>query len=63
MHPSLKFMKSVPNYASTADDATYFKMVQRVKNAPLNVMGSPYLGTELNMKWPDARLLAFLTER
>ena len=30
---SFKFMKSAPNSASDADDATKFKMVQRVKNA------------------------------
>ena len=59
---SFKFMKSAPNSASDADDATKFKMVQRVKNASLSVMGSPSLVTELRNKWPDARLMEFLAE-
>ena len=60
---SLIFMKSAPNSVSDDDDATNFKMVQRVKNAPLSVMGSPSLGTEPREKWTDARLLAFFVER
>ena len=56
-------MNSEPNSASTADDATNFKMVQRVNITPLSVMGSPSLGTELGKKWPDARLLELFTDR
>ena len=63
MRPSFTFMNRLPNSASSADDATNFKMVQRVKIAPLNVMVSPSLGTEPRKKWPDARILAFLEER
>ena len=60
--PSFTFMKSAPNSASAADDATDFKMVQKVKITPLSVMGSPSLGTESRKKLPDARLLAFFAE-
>ena len=63
VHPYFKFMNSAPNSASAADDATNFKMVQRVKIALLIVMGSPSLGTEPRKKWTDARLLQFLVER
>ena len=42
--PSLTFMNSAPNSASATDDAKNFRMVQRVKIAPLNGMGYPYLG-------------------
>ena len=59
----LALMKSAPNSASAADDAKNFKMTQRVKTAPLSVMGSPYLVTEPREKWPDARLLALFEER
>ena len=45
VHPSFTFMKSAPNSASAIDDATHFNIVQRVKIAPLSVMGSPSLGT------------------
>ena len=38
-------------------------MFQRVKNAQLSVMGSPYLGTEPRKKWNDVLLLDFLEER
>ena len=58
--PSFTFMKSAPNSASASDDATNFKMVQRIKIAPLSVMGYPYLGDEPRKKWPDARLLVLL---
>ena len=61
--PYFTLMKSAANSASAADDATNFKKVQRVKIAPLNVMGSPYLETEPGNKCPDARLLAFFAER
>ena len=62
VRPSFTFTKSAPNSASAADDAKCFKMVQRVKIAPLSVMGSPSLGTEPRKKCPDARLLAFFAE-
>ena len=61
--PSFTFMKSAPNSDSAADDATNFKMVQRVKNVLLSVMGSPSLGIEPRKKWPDAQLLELLEER
>ena len=57
VHPYFKFMNSAPNSDSAADDATHFKMVQRVNIALLIVMGYPYLGTEPRKKWPDARPL------
>ena len=47
-------MNSEPNSASTADDATNFKMVQRVKIVLLGVIGYPCLGTETSKKWPDS---------
>ena len=50
VHPYFKFMNSAPNSASTADDATNFRSVQRVKNSPLSVMGLPSLGTEPSKK-------------
>ena len=59
VHPSFTFMKSAPKSSSAADDTTHFKIVQRVKIAPLSVMGSVSLGTELRKKWPDAQLLEF----
>ena len=46
MRPSFIFLKIAPNSVSSADDATSFKMVQRVKISPLGVMGSPYFETE-----------------
>ena len=58
VRPSFKFMNIAPNSASGADDATNFKIVQNVKIAPLNVMGS-----EPRKKLPDARLLAFFVDR
>ena len=61
--PYFAFMNSAPNSASYGDNATHFKIVQRVKIAPLSVMGSPYLGTEPRKKWPDARLLALFADR
>ena len=61
--PSFTFMKSAPNSASATYDATNFKIVQKVKIAPLSVMCSQYLGTEPRKKWPDAQLLAFFTDR
>ena len=57
---SFVLMNSAPNSASESDDATNFRMVQRVKNAPLSVMGSPSLGVEPRKKLPDARLLGAL---
>ena len=57
VRPSFTFMKSALNSSSAADDAINFKIVQRVKIAPLSVIGSLYLGTETKKKWPDARLL------
>ena len=63
VHPSFTFMNSAPNSASTADDATNFKIVQKVKIAPLSVMCSQYLGTEPRKKWPDAQHMAFFAER
>ena len=62
VRPSLTFMESAPNYASAADDATNFKMVQRVKIALLSVMGSPSFAAKPRNKWPFARLLAFFAE-
>ena len=59
----LTLMKIAPNFGSTTDDVTNFKMVQRVKIAPLSVMGYPSLGTEPRKKWTDERLLEFLEER
>ena len=63
MRPYLKLMKIAPNSASAVEDATNFKIVQRVKFAPLSVIGYPYLGTESSKKWPDARLLTFFADR
>ena len=63
VHPYFTFMKSASNSDSAADDVTNFKMVQRVKIAPLSVMGYPSLGTEPRKKWTDERLLEFLEER
>ena len=63
VHPSLTFMKSEPNSASAADDATHFKIVQRVWILPLSVMGSPSLRTEPRKKWPDLQLLVFFVDR
>ena len=62
VHPSFIFMKSAPNSASTTDDTTNSKMVQRVKFSPLSAMGYPSLGNESRKKWPDARLLALFAE-
>ena len=62
VRPYFKFTKSAPNYDSAAEDATKFKMLQRVKIAPLSVMGSPSLGTERRKKCTDARLLAFFAD-
>ena len=42
--PSLTFMNSAPNSASATDNAKNLRMVQRIKIAPLSVMGSPSLG-------------------
>ena len=63
VHPSFTFMKSAPNSASAADDATNFRIVQRVKIALLSVMGSPSLGNETRKKWPDARFIEFFSDR
>ena len=63
VRPYFKFTKSAPNYASAAEDATKFKMLQRVKIAPLGVMGSPSLGNEPRKKCPDTLLLVFFAER
>ena len=60
---SFTLMNSATNSDSDADDATNFKMVQRVKIVPLSVMCSPSLGTGTRKKWPDARLLELLEER
>ena len=62
VRPSFTFMKRSPNSSYAADDATSFKIVHRVKIAPLSVMGSPYLGTTPRKKWPDAQLLAFFSD-
>ena len=61
--PSLTFTNIAPNSASTAGNSKHVNMMQRVKHAPLSVMGSPSLGTEPRKKCPDARLLVFLAER
>ena len=45
VRPYFTFMNSAPNSASSADYATNFKIVQRVKIAPLNGMGYSSLGT------------------
>ena len=63
VRPSFTLTKSAPNSDSAADDATNFKMVQRLKIVLLSVMGSPSLGTEPRKKWSDARLLEFFAER
>ena len=62
-HHSFTLINIAPNSASPTDDATNFKMVQKVKISLLTVMGSLYLGTEPRKKWTDARLLQFLVER
>ena len=61
--PSFTFIKSATKSASAADDATHFKIVQRVKIAPLSVLGSSSLGNEPRKKFPDARLLGFFADR
>ena len=63
VRPYFIFMKSAPNSDSAADDVTNFKMVHRVKNEALSVMGSTSLGTEPRKKWPDAQHMAFFAER
>ena len=63
VRPSFTFMDSAPKYASAADDATHFKIIQRVKIAPLSVMDSPSLGTKPRKEWPDVRLLALFADR
>ena len=40
-----------------------FKIVRKVKIAPLSVIGSPSLRTELSNKCPNAQLLAFFAGR
>ena len=62
VHTSFTFMNIALKYVSAADDATNFKMVQRVKIAPLSVMSSPSLGTEPRNKWPDGQLLEFFAD-
>ena len=62
VHPSFTFMNIASNSASAADDATKFKMVQRVNFSPLSVMCSTSLENNTRKKWPDARLLLFLAE-
>ena len=59
--PYLKSMEIAPNYASSADDTTHVKIVQRVKIAPLSVMSYPSLVNEPRNKWPDAGLLEFFS--
>ena len=61
--PSFIFINIAPNSSSTSDDATNFKIVQRVKIAPLNGMGYPSLGTKPRKKCPDARLLSLFADR
>ena len=62
MRPSFTLMNIASNSASINDDATNFRMIQRVKIAQLSVMGYPYLGGEPRKKWPDARLVEFLED-
>ena len=57
--PYFTSMDSAPNSASSADDTTHVKIVQRVKIALLSVMGSPSLVNEPRNEWPDARILEF----
>ena len=63
MRPYFTFMNSAPNSSSESDNTTNFRMVNRVKTAPLSVMGYPYLGMKPRKKFPDAQRLAILAER
>ena len=63
LRPYFISMKIATNSASAADNAKHFKIVQRVKIAPLSVMVSPYLETEPRKKCPYARLLALFADR
>ena len=56
-------MNSSPNSSSESDNTTNFRMVNRVKTAPLSVMGYPYLGMKPRKKFPNAQRLAILAER
>ena len=62
MRPSFTFIKSAPNSTSAADDATNFKMMQRLKIVPLIVMGYPSLGNEQRKKFPDSQHLKFFAK-
>ena len=63
MSPSFTFIKSAPNFTSVACDVTNYEILQRVKIAPLSVMGSPSLRNEPRNKFPDERLLALFEDR
>ena len=49
-------MNSALNYASAADAATTFKMVQLVRMAPFRKIGQPSFGMEPRKKCPHALL-------
>ena len=63
VRPCFTLVKSAPNSASAAYDATNFEIVKRVKIGPFSVIGYPSLGTEPRKKYTDARLLELFVDR
>ena len=63
VRPYFTIMKSAPNLVYVSDDSTHFKIVQRVKIAPLSMMGHPSLGTERRNKCPDERIFVLFSDR
>ena len=61
--PSLQFKNNAPSSASAAEDASNFRIVQRVKSASLRRIGSPSFGSYPRKKWPHARLRALVSDR
>ena len=56
---SLAFRNSAPSFASAADAATNFRMLQREWIGPFCVMGFPSIGNDPRKKFPPALLCAF----
>jgi hypothetical protein len=61
--PSFQLRKRAPNLALAADSTTNRRMVQKVKNAPFNLIGLPSSADHPMKKWPHARLRALALDK
>ncbi len=61
--PSLLFKKRAPSLALAAEATMKRRIMQRVKKAPFNLMGSPFVGDHPIRKWPQVQLRALDSKR